>query len=589
MILFLLAYLGGVLTIVSPCILPVLPFVFTRAGQPVIKSLLPLLIGMALTFAAVATLASVGGSWVVRANEFGRLVALAVLAIFGLALLWQALGDRLTRPLTAAGNRLTAWSDIAKQRNLARRSFVLGIATGFVWAPCAGPILGLVLTGAALQGANVQSSLLLLSYAAGAATSIFVALMAGGTLVNAMKRSLGAGEWIRRLLGAAALASVLVIATGADTGFLTQLSIGNTTRLEQALVHLLHGPLEGPGPATTGTSSVSLASSNPSSQAASEPSLLDGLRGAVEWLNSPPLTTDTLRGKAVLVDFWTYSCINCLRTLPYVRGWAAKYRNHGLVIIGVHTPEFAFERDIGNVTRAVHDLNITYPVAIDSNYAIWRAFNNDSWPADYLIDATGRLRDMHVGEGDYQQSEAMIQAALIDAGDKNVPGGFVDGRGSGIEQAPDIDQIDSPETYIGYLRARNFMSPGGEAQDEPKIYSAPVSLALNQWALAGPWMVGTESAVLGEAPGRVVFRFHARDLHLVLGPAPGGKPVRFRVMLDGKVPGADHGVDTDANGDGSITDVRLYQLVRQSGEVRDRVFSIEFLDPGAQAFSFTFG
>jgi cytochrome c biogenesis protein CcdA len=560
MTLFILSYLGGVLTILSPCILPVLPFVFARADQPFLKSGLPLLAGMALTFAAVATLAAVGGGWAVHANQYGRILALVLLAFFGVTLLSRTLADRLTRPLVALGDRLSqgAGSGIGA-------SLLLGVATGLLWAPCAGPILGLLLTGAAIQGASASTTILLLAYAAGAATSLAVALLIGGRVFSAMKRSLGAGEWIRRALGVLVLLGVAAIAFGLDTGLLTRLSLAGTSGLEQRLLDRVRParakPAEGNFPS---------------------------LAGATAWINSPPLTPQALHGKVVLVDFWTYSCINCLRSLPYVRAWAAKYKDHGLVVIGVHSPEFAFERDPDNVRSAVRDLGVTYPVALDGNLSIWQAFDNNYWPAHYFIDAQGRVRAHHFGEGDYDGSERTIQALLREAGFKGVPGGLVNPAAQGAQAIADTGDMQSPETYVGYERGAGFAS-GAAMQDRASDYTVPASLALNQWGLAGNWTIGAQMTVLNRTPGRIVFRFHARDLHLVLGPAGGKIPVRFRITLDGAPPGADHGKDTDARGLGVVTGERLYQLVRQGGTIRDRTFTIEFLDPGVQAYAFTFG
>jgi thiol-disulfide isomerase/thioredoxin len=319
---------------------------------------------------------------------------------------------------------------------------------------------------------------------------------------------------------------------------------------------------------------------------------LPSLNGAVQWLNSPPLTAQSLRGKVVLIDFWTYSCINCLRSLPYVKAWADKYKDQGLVVIGVHAPEFAFERNIDNVKKATHDLGIDYPVAIDNNYAIWRSLNNQYWPAHYFVDAQGRIRYHHFGEGDYAQSEKVIQQLLTEAGHANaanMPTGLTSASVQGVEAAADNNDMQSPETYIGYARAENFASPGGETEDKPHTYAVPVQPALNDWGLTGKWKVGAEHATLTTASGGIVYRFHARDLHLVLGPNQDGKPVRFRVSIDGAAPGASHGSDVAADGTGTVTGVRLYQLVRQSGDVKDHTFSIEFLDPGVEAYSFTFG
>jgi cytochrome c biogenesis protein CcdA/thiol-disulfide isomerase/thioredoxin len=578
MFLLFLAYLGGVLTILSPCILPVLPFVFARSDQPFRKSGLPLLGGMSVTFALVASLATVGGGWAVRANQFGRIAALVLFAIFGLTLLFSSLADRISRPLVQLGNRLSSNSDANAS---VLNSFLLGIGTGLLWAPCAGPILGLILTGAALQGASAHTAILLLSYATGAATSLAVALLAGGRVFAAMKRSLGAEEWIRRVLGVAVLAAVAAAAFGLDRGVLTRLSLASTSGLEQRLVDRFR-----PGAKRIVVNQTIEVSSNGSGTGVA---VLPDLSGATAWINTSPLTPASLRGKVVLVDFWTYSCINCLRTLPYIKAWNEKYKDSGLVIIGVHTPEFAFEKDEANVRKAVKDLGITYPVAMDNDYRIWRSFNNEYWPADYFIDATGHIRFHHFGEGAYEESEQWIRALLGEANHAPPPGTATPIAASGAEAAPDSDDVQSPETYIGYARAQNFASPGGFNQDDPQLYRTPAELDLNQWALAGKWKDEDQVATSLDAGASISFRFHARDLHLVLGPGADGKPVRFRATLDGQAPGADHGVDTDADGYGVVTENRLYQLVRQHGSIHDRTLRIEFLTPGVRAFSFTFG
>ncbi|MBP0717879.1 cytochrome c biogenesis protein DipZ [Burkholderia sola] len=622
MLLIVLAYLGGVLTILSPCILPVLPFVFARADQPFVRTGLPLLAGMALTFAVVATLAAVGGGWVAQANQAGRWIAIVLLAVFGLTLLMPRFAEHLTRPLVAAGNRLTGFAQRDGRPAGPASSLLLGVATGLLWAPCAGPILGLVLTGAALRGASVGTTLLLVAYAAGAATSLGVALVIGGKVFAAMKRSLGAGEWIRRGIGAALLAGVGAIALGLDTGALAQLSTVTTGGLETKLVDRLGGrsngaPAAPAAPAATAATddatggammaaaadgapagggamagSAMMRAAGATASALPVEGTLPSLDGAVQWLNSPPLTAAGLRGKVVLVDFWTYSCINCLRTLPYTTAWARKYAPYGLVVIGVHAPEFAFERDIGNVKKAVHDLGIDYPVAIDNGYSIWRAFNNEYWPAHYFIDAQGRIRHHHFGEGEYAQSERAIQSLLAEAGHPdalNVPLGLAGAPAKGALAAADSANVRSPETYVGYARAESFASPGGVVRDAAHRYDAPAGPDLNGWGLAGTWNVGAERASLAAPDGRIVYRFHARDLHLVLGPGTSGRPVRFRVTLDGAAPGAAHGTDVDAQGYGTVTGQRLYQLVRQTGTIADRTFAIEFLDPGVDAYAFTFG
>jgi thiol-disulfide isomerase/thioredoxin len=316
---------------------------------------------------------------------------------------------------------------------------------------------------------------------------------------------------------------------------------------------------------------------------------LYGLSGATDWINSKPLNAKELKGKVVLVDFWTYSCINCLRSLPYIRAWADKYKDSGLVVIGVHTPEFDFEKDLPKVQKAVQKFGITYPVALDSNHAIWDAFHNRYWPAHYFIDAKGKVRFEHFGEGNYEESERWIQELLQERAGKPMPAGAVSIQAQGIEAAADSSDVRSPETYLGYGRAEHFGSPGGFAYSEEKLYAAPSHPSLNQWGFEGQWVDHIQSAVLNSAGGKIVFHFHARDLHLVLGPAANGKPVRFRVTIDGAAPLENHGVDIDAQGNGLVTEHRLYQLVRQQGTVIDHIFEIEFEDPGVQAFSFTFG
>jgi cytochrome c biogenesis protein CcdA/thiol-disulfide isomerase/thioredoxin len=572
MILFLLSYLGGVLTILSPCILPVLPFVFARSDQPFVRSGLPLLLGMAVTFAAIASLATLGGSWAVHANSWGRIAAMILLTLFGLTLLLPSLADRLTRPLVALGSRLSNTAN--ESGGSVTASLLLGVATGLLWAPCAGPILGLILTGAAIKGASASTTLLLFFYALGAATSLAAALLIGGRVFAAMKKSLGAGEWIRKILGVAVLAGVVAIAFGLDTGFLTKLSLTRTTGVEQSLLEKVGLERK--------TSNIAVAGSDLPIEGT-----MPELNGAIMWLNSPPLTRAQLKGKVVLVDFWTYSCINCLRALPYTEAWAQKYAAHGLVVIGVHAPEFAFEKVPDNVKKAVKDLGVTYPVALDNKLVIWQAFNNQYWPAHYFIDAQGRIRHHHFGEGAYDESERVIQQLLREAGQTDVPTGIVDPKAQGALAAATGGET-SPETYVGYGRAQNFAS-GAATPDASASYQTPYPLQPNQWGLTGKWTIASEMSKLDAPGGKISFRFHARDLHLVLGPGADGKPVRFVVTMDGQPLGDSHGVDTDSMGKGVVTGQRLYQLIRATGPVVDHTFTITFLDAGVQAYAFTFG
>jgi cytochrome c biogenesis protein CcdA/thiol-disulfide isomerase/thioredoxin len=598
MTIVLLVYLGGVLTILSPCILPVLPFVFAGSERRFLSNGLPMLAGMAVSFAAIATLAAVGGAWAVRLNQYGRLFALVLLTLFAATLLSQHLADWLARPFVALGNRLATQPGSASSEGGVVQSSLLGVATGLLWAPCAGPILGLILTGAAIAGPNAHTTLLLFAYAAGAATSLAVALLAGGKVFAFLKRSLGAGEWVRRGLGVAVLVGVVAIVFGWDSTVLTRLSLNGTNTLEQSLIDRIH-PAAAPGSMSMSNTNMAMSGGAPhgmmmSSEHAGGELPVEGeipsFAGATLWLNSAPLTAESLRGKVVMVDFWTYSCINCLRALPFVKSWYAKYKDHGLVVIGVHAPEFAFEKDPENVRKAVKDLGVTYPVALDNDYAIWQSFNNQYWPAHYFIDAEGRIRGHHFGEGEYDQSEQTIRKLLVAAGNTDLPpAGMNAANVSGVQAPPDEMHDQSPETYVGYRRAENFASVGGFVQDQPRDYAAPAALKLNQWSLVGSWNVDAEKGVLQAAHGKIEFRFFARDLHLVLGPSKTGKPVHFRVTLDGAAPGGNHGVDTDAAGNGVIDGQRLYQLIRQTGTVGEHVFTIDFLDAGVQAYSFTFG
>jgi thiol-disulfide isomerase/thioredoxin len=316
---------------------------------------------------------------------------------------------------------------------------------------------------------------------------------------------------------------------------------------------------------------------------------LPSLDGATQWLNSPPLTAAGLRGRVVLIDFWTYTCINWLRTLPYLRAWAEKYKDHGLVLIGVHTPEFDVEHDLDNVRRAVKDLRVDYPVAVDNDYAIWSAFNNHYWPALYFVDAQGQIRHHRFGEGNYEESEIILQQLLTDAGITAIGQDLVSVEAGGAEAAADWNNLRSPENYLGYQRTENFASSNGAVVEIPHMYVTPERLRLNHWALAGDWTVEAGETVLNHPDGRIVYRFHARDLNLVMGPAAQGPPVRFYVRIDGQAPGAAHGADVDDQGNGTASEPRLYQLIRQPGPIRERTFEIMFLDPGVHAYAFTFG
>jgi thiol-disulfide isomerase/thioredoxin len=365
------------------------------------------------------------------------------------------------------------------------------------------------------------------------------------------------------------VAAVLAVAIGAPiAGFLGDRNVAQSTTSTGVRVPFLHGL--------------------PTDQIAGQ-SELASLERANEWLNSPPLTASALRGKVVLVDFWTYTCINWLRTLPYVRAWQEKYRDQGLVVIGVHSPEFSFEKNIDNVRRAVKDLRVDYPVAVDSEHVIWRSFRNQYWPALYFVGAQGRVRHRYFGEGAYEMSEMIIQELLAEAGTGGSDRELVSVDARGIEAAADWRSLRSPENYVGHERTENFASAGGAILDKPRMYDVPARLRLNEWGLSGDWTVKNENVVLNKPNGSIAYRFHARDLHLVMGPAAPGTSVRFRVLIDGQPPGPAHGIDVDEKGDGTVTEQRLYQLIRQPKPIVDRQFEIEFLGSGVEAFAFTFG
>ncbi|MCF5687303.1 cytochrome c biogenesis protein DipZ [Pseudomonas sp. PA-1-3F] len=398
--MFLIALLGGLLTVLSPCILPVVPFLFAGIDRTR-SSILLTLGGMVLTFALISSLAVVSSEWVIQANNAGRYVALVVMALFALSLISARISGWLASPFVLLGNRLDPQT---RKMSGPLGSLMIGVATGLLWAPCAGPILGVILTGAMLQGANAQTSLLLVAYGLGSALSLGTLIFAGRGLVNRLKASIPVTGWLRRVTGFAVLAAALMISTGADKTLLAGASSEGVSVLEKGVLQSVPKVVE---------YLVSKAKAEPTLDNAQGP--MPSLSGAVEWLNSPALTSESLRGKVVLVDFWTYDCINCQHTLPYVKDWAQKYEKDGLVVIGVHTPEYGFERIISNVRDEVKKLGITYPVAIDNNYAIWRNFDNQYWPAHYLIDAKGQVRFTHFGEGRYETQEKMIQQLLQEA------------------------------------------------------------------------------------------------------------------------------------------------------------------------------
>lgn len=566
--LALLSFAAGILAVASPCVLPVVPFLAAGPAGVRNQAAWPTIVGLASGFAIFGSLAAAAGGWAVEASRYGRLAALFGLAVLGTTLVVPAAAAFLARPLVNIGARLSARATSIRHPHC--RAFLLGIASGLVWTPCAGPVLGLVLVTAALHGPSVFATGLLFAFGAGAATAVSLLLTFGRGLIAAINRKCRWAVRGRLIIGLTVLASVALIAGGFDTRLLALPAASSTDDLERGLLDSVDVP--------TGT---------PASPAVHAP--LNAFRRDEPWLNGPTLSPERLRGKVVLVNFWTYSCINCLRTIAYLKTWSDRYREAGLIVIGVHSPEFAFEKNPGNVRTALRTLGITYPVVQDNDFAIWQAFGNEAWPAFFLMGADGRVVRRKFGEEDYGGTERAIRAALAAAHLNAAPNAIPLAPAPGTQASPDWADLGSPETYVGYLKADRFASAEKIVRNRNADYTAPDRLQLNAWALAGPWQVGGEFAT-GQAPGAsIVYHFRARDLHLVLASATPGVPIRFRVSLDGRTPGADHGSDTDAQGNGVIRDAKLYQLVRQRGLVRDRVMRIEFTDPGARTYCFTFG
>lgn len=579
MILAIAAYLAGVLTLLSPCLVPVLPFVLARTDRPFLTGTLPFLIGLGAAFVAAAGLATLGGGVVAWLGMAGRVLALSVLAVFALTLLSPRASAWLHRPLVHLSGILSrrAAEPGARLSSGIPGSLGLGAATGLLWTPCAGPILGLVLTGAALNGPGWQTTALLAFYALGAATALAAVSRLSGAALALIRPHLGLGERLRQVAGAAMIAVLAAVALGADADLLARYPAAATTAVEDAILTMLRVD-----PAWAAPTDAPTAGDLPVE------GRLPSLSGATHWLNGEPQTVEGLRSRVVLVHVWTYSCINCIRTLPTLRAWAERYRAQGLAVIGIHAPEFAFEHDIGNVAAAIRRFALPYPVAVDNEFRLWRGLRNAYWPALYVVDAQGRIRHRQFGEGGTAQADAAIQALLAEsAGGRASSDGPTPTRAAGIEAAPDLAHLASSETYLGSDKATHFVSPEGVSPG-PRLYT-PGRPRLNEWSLAGYWTIEPEYARLDAPGGSTTYRFRARDLHLVVGPGPDGRPVSFDVSLDGEPPGADHGADIRSDGGGVIAATRLYQLVRQSGPVRERTFAIRFHRPGARVYAFTFG
>jgi len=578
----ILAIAAGALTVLSPCILPILPALLSASASAGFRHRpFWIVLGLAISFTVFGAVFAVFGTFLGLSNATLRYAAMAILLFFGLSLLWPSLWERVGSLVGSLAQKVPG-ADRPPAEQGRGGALLLGASLGLVWAPCAGPILGIIITLAAVQGAFGRSLLLMSGYSLGAALPM-LAIGYGGRRLYRKILSVGKwGELSHRVLGAVTIATVVALFFNLDTLFLSRVPAGlfPAGTLEKKLAGAAPrrpaaGAIAAPGvaEASTEVSSLPVLGTMPE------------FTNVAAWLNSPALTSASLRGKVVLVDFWTYSCINCIRTLPYVTRWYDKYRDRGLVVVGVHTPEFTFEKDAGNVKKAIARYGIRYPVALDNFYGTWGAYNNNVWPAHYLFDARGRLREVHFGEGEYEETERSIQSLLREAQ-------LVHAAQEIERPAANVDfsRIDSPETYIGYGRARHFSSREAPAHDRTRNYTAPGTLGLNEWALRGAWKITREAAVLAAPGGGVRFHFKARQLNLVMR-SDGNRGVTARVLLDGKPVAPDRrGADVGPDGRLSVADSRLYDLVDLSAKDRgDHVFEIVFDGPGVALYSFTFG
>ncbi len=578
----ILAIAAGALTVLSPCILPILPALLSASAADGFRHRpFWIVLGLAVSFTLFGAVFAVFGTFLGLSNAALRYAAMAILLSFGLSLLWPRLWETVGIRVGALAQKVPGTDRPPAEQGMGG-ALLVGASLGLVWAPCAGPILGIIITLAAVQGAFGRSLLLMSGYSFGAALPM-LAIGYGGRRLY--KKILSLGRWgalSHRVLGAVTIATVVALFLNLDTLLLSRVParLFPADALEKKLAgkdlrRLAAGADAAPGVAEASTNVTSL----PVLGAMPE------FANIAAWLNSPPLSSASLRGKVVLVDFWTYSCINCIRTLPHVTRWYDKYRDEGFVVVGVHTPEFGFEKDAGNVRKAVARYGIRYPVALDNFYGTWNVYNNNVWPAHYLFDARGRLREVHFGEGEYEETERAIQSLLKEAK-------LLHAAQEVERPAPDVDfsRIDSPETYVGYGRARNLSSPEMPARDRARSYTAPAALGLNEWALRGTWKITREAAVLAAPGGGVRFHFRARQLNLVMR-GEGGKAVTARVLLDGKPVRPDRrGADVGPDGRLTVSDSRLYDLVDLSaGDRRDHVFEIDFEGPGVALYSFTFG
>ncbi len=580
----LLAVLAGVLTVLSPCILPILPALLSASvSQKNPHRPFWIVLGLATSFALFGTVFAVFKSFLGLTNGELRDAALAILLFFGLSLLMPRLWERIGSTISTFVQRAPWMSRLSSESGPAG-TVLLGGALGLVWAPCAGPILGIILTLATVQASFASTFFLMGAYALGAALPMLLIGYGGQRVAQKLQRFRGVGSVAPKVLGVVTLGAVAGLYFNLDTVLLSHLPgrffLSNT--VEKTLV--AHPPSRAMAQTVGQTTSAKagMAPAVPSSLPVlgTMPAFAD----ITGWINSPPLTRKELRGKVVLVDFWTYSCINCIRTLPYVKRWYEKYKDQGLVVVGVHTPEFAFEKKTANVEKAVKQFGIDYPVAIDSRYGTWNAYSNQFWPAHYLIDARGRIREVHFGEGDYRKTEKAIQSLLSESGTLGKKVAL-----SGPLASVNFMEIQSPETYLGYGRAERFSSPETVEPDATMNYSFPQSLGLNDWALMGTWRVKGEKVILEGPKGDLRFRFHAPKLNIVMKGS--GESVKARVFLDGKpLPDGLYGSDVASDGSVTVRDAKLYNLVSLPAEdTGAHVFEIRFEAPGVSVYTFTFG
>ncbi len=566
--LFLFSILAGILTVFSPCVLPVLPPLLGASGSGRAGSHpLKIILGLSASFTLFGVVFATFGTFLGLSNETLRKAALALLLFFGGSLIWPSLWERIGSQIARLGGGLSQAGGTSHQKWW--RGIAIGASLGLIWAPCAGPILGIILTLAAIDPAFVRTTGLIGGYALGAAVPMLAIAYGGRWAQQRLLAFRGWGAVARKTLGVLTIGVVLLLYFNLDTLLLARLPGGLflANRLEKRLLPAAVSPV----------------------QAADRPLPVLGpmpqFARVTAWINSPPLTRDALRGKVVLVDFWTYSCINCIRSLPYVVRWHEKYKDQGLVVVGVHTPEFAFEKDEGNVRAAVKRNGIAYPVAIDNDYGIWRAYDNLYWPAHYFIDAVGRIRYTHFGEGEYEEGEKVIQQLLMEAQLLKSPMKI-----DRTENPVDFTRIKSPETYIGYARSRNLASPEKILPDRIQNYSSAANLLFNQWDLAGPWRITEEYGRLEGPGGKIRFKFLAPKLNLVM-QGPRGKPAAARVFLDGQPVSSDNrGADVSGDGRATVGESLLYNLISLPDSDRsEHLFELRFDSPGVELYAFTFG